>query len=115
MVCPYAGFRKMNKTAASFQKLRIRKAVMADDARLAALATELGYRSTAAQVRRRLRRVLRDPRHAVYVAETLGDGVAGWAHVFEHRVLESDAMAEVGGLIVGQRFRGLGVGKLLMA
>lgn len=88
---------------------------MEDARRISELATELGYPSTARQVRQRLRLILRDPAHGAFVAEMADGQLAGWVHVFESRVLESDAMAEIGGLIVGKSFRGRGAGKLLMA
>jgi len=82
---------------------------------MARLATQLGYPSTAAEVRRRLGRILKQPGHAVFVAEKSDVGVVGWAHVFVHALVESDTFAEVGGLIVDERERGQGIGKGLMA
>ena len=82
---------------------------------MARLATQLGYRSTAAEVRRRLGRILKQPGHAVFVAEKSGVGVVGWAHVFVHALVESDTFAEVGGLVVDERERGQGIGKGLMS
>ncbi len=114
MVCPCARLQKMHKSRTPFRKLRVRKAVMADAGRLADLATELGYPSNPAEVRRRLRLVLRRPDHAVFVAEGPDDGVVGWAHVFVHALVESDTFAEVGGLVVDARGRGRGIGKMLM-
>jgi GNAT superfamily N-acetyltransferase len=81
---------------------------------MAALATELGYPSTTAEVRRRLRRILKQPGHRVFVAEKLRVGVVGWAHVFVHALVEADTFAEVGGLVVDKRERGGGIGKRLM-
>jgi GNAT superfamily N-acetyltransferase len=40
--------------------------------------------------------------------------VVGWVHAFASRLVESDPHAEIGGLVVNERFRGRGVGKLLL-
>jgi len=105
----------MKKPSPPLHALRIRKAALPDAGRLAALATELRYPSTVAEVRRRLRRVLKSPGHAVFVAETFGDGVVGWAHAFVHALVETDTFAEVGGLVVDTRHRGRGIGERLMS
>ena len=81
---------------------------------MARLATQLGYRSTAAEVRRRLGRILKQPGHAVFVAEKSDVGVVGWAHVFVHALVESDTFAEVGGLVVDECERGHGIGNRFM-
>jgi GNAT superfamily N-acetyltransferase len=104
----------MKRRLAHYQSFRIRKAVMADAPRLAALATELGYPSTPSAVRRRLRGILRRADHMVFVAEGAGKGVVGWAHTFVHALVETDTFAEIGGLVVDARQRGRGIGNLLM-
>lgn len=38
----------------------------------------------------------------------------GWVHVFLSRLLESDPEAEIGGLVVDQHHRGLGIGQRLV-
>lgn len=93
---------------------RVRRARAADAAAIAALASQLGYPSSSSQARKRLTRILRDRIHAAFVAENSEGEVVGWVHAFVYRLLESDTMAEVGGLVVDERFRGQGVGKLLM-
>jgi len=82
---------------------------------MAGLATQLGYPSTAVEVRRRLGRILKQPGHAVFVVEKSGVGVVGWAHVFVHALVEGDTFAEVGGLVVDERERGQGIGQGLMS
>src|SRR2546422_9087977 len=99
----------------SSPRFRIHLARCADSERMARLATQLGYPSTIAEVRRRLGRILKQPGHAVFVAEKSDVGVVGWAHVFVHALVESDTFAEVGGLIVDERERGQGIGKGLIA
>ncbi len=104
----------MKRRPARYQSFRIRRVVMADAPRLAALATELGYPSTASEVRRRLRRILGRADHTVFVADGAGKGVVGWAHAFVHALVETDTFAEIGGLVVDARQRGRGIGNLLM-
>ena len=85
-----------------------------DDARaLADLSTQLGYPSTEAQVRERLR-LLEDPERELLVA-VAADGLAGFIDVHVQRVVESDPYGEVGGLVVGAPHRGAGLGAALLA
>jgi GNAT superfamily N-acetyltransferase len=98
--------------------IKIRKARRGDAERLAQLSGELGYPASAAQIAVRLRQLTPVSKHAVFVAESpeAGTGVVGWVHVSVSHLLESDARAEVNGLIVadGQRSAGAGA-KLLEA
>ena len=97
------------------RELRIRRAKSADAPRLAELATELGYRSTSAQLRQRLRQISPASQNAVFVAEAKDNGVVGWLHVSKQALLESDIRAEVNGLIVKEGHRSLGAGARLLA
>jgi GNAT superfamily N-acetyltransferase len=97
------------------QQLKIRRARSADAPRLAELTTELGYRSTSAQLRQRLRRISPATQNAVFVAEAKDAGVVGWLHVSKQALLESDIRAEVNGLVVKEGHRSLGAGALLLA
>jgi len=94
--------------------VRVRNARMRDAERIAALSGQLGYPTTAAKVRIRLHRFLKDRDHAIWVAEVQRGPVIGWIHVFVKRLLESDPEAEIGGLIIDANFRGHGAGKLLV-
>jgi GNAT superfamily N-acetyltransferase len=94
-------------------RLTIRAARREDAPALAPLAGQLGYRSTIAQVERRLARLLDRPEDAVFVAETEG-WVIGWVHVGVHVTVESDPAGEIRGLVVDARHRGAGVGRRLM-
>ena len=91
----------------------IREATLADAARIADLATQLGYPSSSEQVLVRLRVLPQDGSHAVYVAEK-EDGLVGWVHVYEHLPVCHDRVAEIAGLVVDAACRGSGVGKRLM-
>ncbi|HEY7472512.1 MAG TPA: GNAT family N-acetyltransferase [Gemmatimonadota bacterium] len=94
--------------------MTVREARLDDAAALARLATELGYPTTVEEASRRAADVLARPGHAVFVAEVEGE-VAGWIHVVESVTLESDRSAEIGGLVVGDAHRGVGIGARLVA
>jgi GNAT superfamily N-acetyltransferase len=91
----------------------IRGARPDDAAALADLSTQLGYPSTEAQVRERLR-LLEDPERELLVA-TAADGLAGFIDVHVQRVVESEPYGEVGGLVVAAPHRGAGLGAALLA
>lgn len=93
----------------------IRPARPADVAELAALATQLGYPSTAAEVAARLPHLLDDPDQLVAVAVGADDRAIASVHVVVRRQLESDAWVEVAALVVDEQARGAGAGKALLA
>ena len=93
--------------------MKIRAARDGDARAIAALSGELGYPTRAEDVGRRLTRVARADDHAVYVADDDGS-VVGWIHVFASLRLESEPFAELGGLVVGEAWRGRGIGRRLI-
>jgi len=93
----------------------IRPARPSDVAELAALATQLGYPSTAAEVAARLPHLLNDPDQLVAVAVGADDHAIASVHVVVRRQLESDAWVEVAALVVDEQARGAGSGKALLA
>ena len=101
-------------TKGSGPELKIRRAKSADAPRLAELASELGYRSSSAQLRQRLRWISPASQNAVFVAEAEAAGVVGWLHVSKQALLESDIRAEVNGLVVKEGHRSLGAGARLL-
>jgi GNAT superfamily N-acetyltransferase len=96
-------------------RLKIRFARKSDAARLAELAGQLGYPSTAKQLRDRLRGLKPANHHAVFVADAPGAGVVGWLHVSVWPLIESDLRAEVNGLVVDENQRSRGAGAQLLA
>ncbi len=102
------------KTAkSSLPTLRIRRAKPSDVARLAVLAGELGYPTTTAEMKARLRRVKPAALNAIYVADDGGD-VIGWIHVGVSFLLEVPLRAEINGLVVGESTRSRGTGARLL-
>jgi GNAT superfamily N-acetyltransferase len=84
-----------------------------DAEQVAALTSELGYPSNADQISRRFARIDAQPDQAILIAEEAGVAVA-WLHVGVHGYLESDAFAEILGLVVGGGHRSHGVGRALL-
>ncbi|HEV2617354.1 MAG TPA: GNAT family N-acetyltransferase [Candidatus Acidoferrales bacterium] len=96
-------------------RITIRTARFSDAPRIAPLAGQLGYPSTAEQVMERLEGILGQAEHIVFVAEREGGEIAGYADVFLFRTAASDARAEIGGLVVDEGSRGQNIGRMLMA
>ncbi len=99
----------MNGPAPSVRPVELRDVPV-----LTTLAATLGYPATEAQIRVRLERVLADREHALFVAEDAAGRVVGWVHVFINKLLESDARAEIGGLVSDPTARRQGIGRALM-
>ena len=96
--------------------LTIRTPEPADYARLAELAGELGYPSSAEDIARRLAGLLDiSQQHVIFVAQRAGEPIAGWICVAVQGTIESDAHAEITGFVVGSEFRSQGVGEQLLA
>jgi ribosomal protein S18 acetylase RimI-like enzyme len=100
--------------ASSAPKIEVRLATPGDVTAIARLAGELGYPSTAEQVRDRLAAIEKDPRHATFVAIFTGNEVIGWIHLSENHSPASDPRAEITNLVVDSRFRSVGAGRLLV-
>lgn len=91
-------------------RLDIRPARISDAARLADLSGQLGYPTSVAEMKRRLKSIRPKYQHATFVADDPELGAVGWIHVSAVPLLEVDLRAEVNGLVVadGQRSRGAG-------
>jgi GNAT superfamily N-acetyltransferase len=94
----------------------LRPARLGDASAIAELSTQLGYPSTGEEVIRRLAGLAEHGGdEGVLVAELPSRGVVGWIHVSLLRHLESELYAEIVGLVVHEKARGLGVGAALVA
>jgi GNAT superfamily N-acetyltransferase len=96
------------------QEIVIRSARPDDYARMAELAGQLTYESSADDIARRIRGMNGSPEHAVFVAESAEGGVLGWIGLCVLHMVEADARVEVSGLVVDERTRSKGVGRLLL-
>jgi GNAT superfamily N-acetyltransferase len=95
--------------------LTIRIADPLDVKGIAFLSNQLGYPCSADAARQFLNDLNQDPGHAVLVADSDDHGLAGWVHVFITKRLFMDPFSEIGGLVVKDGLRGLGIGKSLLA
>lgn len=93
--------------------MNVRPMSEADSAQVAALATEMGYRISADDIRRRLALVLMAPENGLYVCENHGE-VVGWTHVQCLCRLQTEGAAVVVGLFIHPGERGCGVGQALL-
>jgi GNAT superfamily N-acetyltransferase len=109
--CPYVMTNK--KANSTLTTLKIRRARPSDVARLAELAGELGYPTTTAEMKVRLRRVRPAGLHAIFVADD-GGVVVGWIHVGVSFLLEVPLRAEINGLVVSAATRSRGTGARLL-
>ena len=92
----------------------IRPMLAEDAAAVAALAGELGYPASAPDIERRYRAFERDPDARLLVAQGSDGVVVGWIHVQGLHFLESDARAEIEGLVVAAAARRTGIGQSLV-
>ncbi len=85
----------------------------ADDAEEAAeLSGQLGYRADASVMRRRLEAMADDP-DRVALGAVVDGRLVGWIDASVERHLQSDDVVDIGGLVVGDGARGLGIGRRL--
>jgi GNAT superfamily N-acetyltransferase len=95
-------------------EIEIRPAEEGDIAALARLAGQLGYPSTPEEVRERFSKIRMAADHATFVAVAHGDEVIGWIQLCEARSIESEARADITGLVVDAEFRSGGAGRRLV-
>jgi GNAT superfamily N-acetyltransferase len=103
----------MMRVGEKVAKVTIRRARSGDVGRLALLAGELGYPTTTAEMKVRLRRVKPVVNNAIFVAED-GGLVIGWTHVSVSYLLEVPLRAEINGLVVSEAYRSKGAGARLL-
>jgi GNAT superfamily N-acetyltransferase len=94
--------------------MMIRAAKIEDLPMIAALSGELGFSNDQSIVHQRFQEIKSDSRHAIFVSEMETQDIAGWIHIFPRITLISRTLAEIGGLIVSEKFRRRGIGKKLI-
>jgi GNAT superfamily N-acetyltransferase len=93
--------------------IAVRDAVAADAAAIADLVTQLGYPTALASMEPRLKRVLSLSHHRIVVAESAG-AVIGVAGACVDHGVELETYGRITALAVDERWRGTGVGRLLV-
>ena len=95
--------------------LRIGDAELFDAAELAALACELGYKTTTAEMESRLVSILRDPRYKTLVARK-DEKICGMIGTFSaSSYLHDDLSGRIIALVVSKESRRHGIGAQLVA
>ena len=93
----------------------IRDAKLTDAPALAALMCELGYKTTPAEMRRRLKSILRDVRYRTFLAEVDGK-VCGMIGTLTHPSYEhNDPSGRILALVTLTNARRRGIGRALIA
>jgi GNAT superfamily N-acetyltransferase len=96
------------------QGVKVRRARTSDAPQLAELSGQLGYPTTPREIIKRMRRLKPVAQNALFVADSRGAGVVGWAHVSVTHLVEVGTRAELNGLIVSEGQRSLGAGARLL-
>ncbi|NYF77836.1 GNAT family N-acetyltransferase [Granulicella arctica] len=94
--------------------LSVRTISPEDSVAVAELCAQLGYEATATEVRERIDTLLSNPEQVALVA-CLDIEVVGWIEAAVIRHIQSPAHALIGGLVVKDHIRSLGIGKQLCA
>ena len=92
----------------------VRKAKATDVVHITVLCDQLGYPSSSEQVEQRIREIECHEDHALFVTQQPDGSLVGWVHVYLCPLVVTELEAEIGGLIVDERFRDRGIGQLLM-
>lgn len=93
-------------------QISFRKATKKDSQIIALLSAQLGYPSSQKEIANRLEKILKEKNTIVLVAED-SKKIIGWIHAFIAHRVESDPFAEIGGLVIDEKCRGKGIGKIL--
>lgn len=105
---------RLNNKMTMKAQIFFRKAAIGDEEALAFLCGELGYPSTAKEIVERLSHFLNREEHFVLVATNDIDKPVGWIHAFISHRVESDAFAEIGGMVISEDHRNMSIGKQLL-
>ena len=91
----------------------VRRMTEDDAAQVNELVSQLGYPNDIGKTETAIRAVLGSEAGDAFVAEADGH-VIGWAHVFMVPFIESVPNAELGGLVVDEKYRCSGAGRALV-
>ncbi len=94
-------------------EVTIRKVEAADAPKIADLSQQMDHEMTAKEAQERIAVISSDSSQALFVAEYDGK-VLGYVSVFVNYELLSGVQARIGGMVVDDSTRGLGLGRKLM-
>ena len=102
----------MRTTERDITTLVVRRLTADDADAVAELSSELGYPSSPGDLRERIDEMSRTTDRVAFAAVVDGE-IVGWIDAAMERHLQSPASAVIGGLVVREDTRGLGVGRRL--
>lgn len=94
-------------------QIKIREIEEMDSSRIAELNQELGYQTSISLVERQLKAILAESGHHGFVA-VIDNQLVGYIHGFISIRLTAEPFAEIGGLVVDERHRRMGIGRKLV-
>jgi predicted N-acetyltransferase YhbS len=97
------------------ERLQVRGISSEDAAAVAELSVQLGYEASAAQMAERIEALLAKAESQVALVACVGGEVVGWIEASIVRHLQSEPHTLIGGLVVRDGIRSLGVGRRLCA
>jgi GNAT superfamily N-acetyltransferase len=92
--------------------LLIRQLTVGDAETVAELSSQLGYPCSPGDIRERIKEMSRTTERVAFAAVVDGQ-IVGWIDAAMERHLQSPASAVIGGLVVREDSRGMGVGRRL--
>ncbi len=95
--------------------LNVREIALEDAAAVAELSVQLGYEASVAETEERITVLLSNTENQVALVACVDGDVVGWIEASIVRHLQAAPHALIGGLVVKDGVRGLGVGKRLCA
>jgi predicted N-acetyltransferase YhbS len=97
------------------ETLHMRVISLEDAAAVAELTIQLGYEASEAEIKERIAVLLLNAQNQIALVACVGGDVVGWIEASIVRRLQSEPHTFIGGLVVKDGMRGLGVGKRLCA
>jgi GNAT superfamily N-acetyltransferase len=96
------------------EEIVIRKVQVSDIDGIAPLCSQLGYPCTSEEIIGRINKLMDDDDHVIFIAADMEGNIVGWVHSYIYKLFYADKAAEIGGLVVDESARRLGVGRKLM-
>jgi GNAT superfamily N-acetyltransferase len=93
---------------------KVRDVELKDSSQVAYLALQLGYNCSEIEVSQNMQKYLTDSECRVIVAEVEGM-LIGWSSLEIIRPFYSESYVELSGLVIDDKFRNRGIGKLLLS
>lgn len=95
--------------------INIRLATDKDSFQLTELCEQLlGYSVNEKDISDRVKNIISHSEHAIFVAEDKDKEIVGYVHVHISIMLHMELQAELGGFVVKDKYRELGIGSLLI-